>query len=89
MIAVSRKRGYSADTIIETAVVMTNSDASRISGNRSQVHVGVDPPGEDEDEDHDEVQAEVQQGRQHHGQRDHQPRKLRLAHHRLLAHDRA
>jgi hypothetical protein len=42
MIAMSRKRGYSAATIMLTAVVMTIS-SRRITGNSSQVHIGVTP----------------------------------------------
>jgi hypothetical protein len=42
MIPMSRKRGNSAATIIETAAVIVTSSAT-ISGNRSQVHSGVTP----------------------------------------------
>src|ERR671925_2208186 len=42
MIAVSRKRGYSADRIIATAVVSTSS-ANTTIGNSSHVHVGEMP----------------------------------------------
>src|SRR5689334_6511499 len=42
MIATSRKRGYSAETIIDTATVKATSAASR-SGTSSHVHVGDTP----------------------------------------------
>ena len=42
MIPRSRNRGNSEDTIIDTAVVRTNSDA-RTTGISSQVHVGETP----------------------------------------------
>ena len=83
MIARSRKRGYSDDTIIDTAVVRTIS-ATSSSGNSSHVHIGVDAEGEDEDQHDDEVEPEVEQPGQHDGERDHQARELRLAHDPLL-----
>src|SRR5438477_11344263 len=42
MMATSRNDGYSDETIIDTATVITVSGTSR-SGNRAQVHVGVTP----------------------------------------------
>src|SRR4051794_15704500 len=42
MIPMSRKRGYSDETIIDTAIVNTNRSV-RMIGNRSHVHIGEIP----------------------------------------------
>ena len=48
-----------------------------------------DAEREDEHERDDQVQPQVEEARDHDGQRDHEARELRLADDRLLAHDRA
>ena len=48
----------------------------------------IDSPSEDEYGNHDEVECQVEERGQYDGERDHQPRELRLADHRLLAHER-
>ena len=87
MIAVSRKRGYSDETIIETAVVSTNSSAED-TGNSSQVQVGSTPQARMKTNTTTRFSAEVEEAREHDRERDHEARELRLADDPLLADDR-
>ena len=87
MIAVSRKRTYRDESSVDTAVAKTNSSTT-ISGKSSQVHCGVTPKARRKIEHDDQVDAEVEETRNHHRQRDHQAGELRLSDDPLLVHDR-
>ena len=81
MIAMSRKRGYSEATSIDTATVIAIS-SDQHDGNSSQVHIGVTPKASMKTKTTTRLSAEVEEAREHDGERDDQARELRLAHHR-------
>ena len=87
MIPTSRKRGYRAETIIETAVVNTNI-GSRITGSSSQVQTGETPSTRMNTKLTIRFRPRLNSVVQTTASGYHQPRELGLADHRLVAHDR-
>ena len=74
-------------SIAMPATKMTSDEQQRDRQQPGPAH--RDARGEREDQHHDDVQQQVEGRRQHHRERDHEPRKVDLAHDRLAVDDGA
>ena len=63
------------------------TSSATINGSSSQLSIGRTPAASAKISHHDQVQAEVEEREHHDRERDHQPRKLDLAHERLVVDD--